>query len=146
MIARAGSGWQTVLADLSLILFMVTAAAVQDAPAVPPAHSATNSGAPTAPPALADPVAVWRGLDAAELARWLKTQPADPRQRLTIVAPTDAAALALEMARGAGRPARLVIEPDGQGTPYATLTYDQSAGLARALQPASQSQSTGVDR
>lgn len=143
MIARAGSGWQTVLADLSLILFMVTAAAVQDAPAVPPAHSATT---PTAPPALADPVAVWRGVDAAELARWLKTQPADPRQRLTIVAPTDAAALALEMARGAGRPARLVIEPDGQGTPYATLTYDQSAGLARALQPASQSQSTGVDR
>lgn len=38
MIARAGSGWQTVLADLSLILFMVTAAAVQDAPAVPPAQ------------------------------------------------------------------------------------------------------------
>ena len=28
MIARAGSGWQTVLADLSLILFMVTAAAL----------------------------------------------------------------------------------------------------------------------
>ena len=142
MIARAGSGWQTVLADLSLILFIVTAAAVQDAPAVPP----SAASAPTAPPALADPVAVWRGADAGELARWLKTQPADPRQRLTIVAPTAAAALALDMARDAGRPARVVIEPDGQGTPYATLTYDQSAGLARALQPASQSQSTGVDR
>ncbi len=31
VIARAGSGWQTVLADLSLILFMVMAAAVSDA-------------------------------------------------------------------------------------------------------------------
>ena len=140
MIARAGSGWQTVLADLSLILFMVTAAAVNDAPVVPP----SAGSAPTAPPALADPVAVWRGADAGELARWLKTQPADPRQRLTIVAPTNAAPLALELARGAGRPARVVIEPDGQGAPYATLTYDQSAGLARALQPAVQPSSTGA--
>ena len=142
MIARAGSGWQTVLADLSLILFIVTAAAVQDAPTVLPVHTA----APTAPPALADPVAVWRGADAGDLARWLKTQPADPRQRLTIVAPTGGAALALDMARGAGRPARVVIEPDGQGTPYATLTYDQSAGLAQALQPAAQPVSHGANR
>lgn len=140
MIARAGSGWQTVLADLSLILFMVTAAAVNDAPVVPP----SAGSAPTAPPALADPVAVWRGADAGELARWLKTQPADPRQRLTIVAPTNAAPLALELARGAGRPARLVIEPDGEGTPYATLTYDHSAGLARALQPAPQDRLPGA--
>ena len=35
MIARLGSGWQTVLADLSLILFMITAAAVSQAPAQP---------------------------------------------------------------------------------------------------------------
>lgn len=142
MIARAGSGWQTVLADLSLILFMVTAAAVNDAPVLPP----SAASAPTAPPALGDPVAVWRGADAGELARWLKTQPADPRQRLTIVAPPAAAALALDMARGAGRPARVVIEPDGQGTPFATLTYDQSAGLAQALQPAAQPVSHGANR
>ena len=115
---------------------------MNDAPAGPP----SAASAPTAPPALADPVAVWRGGDAGELARWLKTQPADPRQRLTIVAPTEAAALALQMARGAGRPARVVIEPDGQGTPYATLTYDQSAGLARALQPVAQPHSDGANR
>lgn len=36
MIARMGSGWQTVLADLSLILFMVTATALSDSPAKAP--------------------------------------------------------------------------------------------------------------
>lgn len=54
MIARAGSGWQTVLADLSLILFMTTAAAVSEAPAEP------RTAAPVRLPALGDPVAVWR--------------------------------------------------------------------------------------
>ena len=33
MNARAGSGWQTVLADLSLILFIVMASAVNETPA-----------------------------------------------------------------------------------------------------------------
>lgn len=149
MIARAGSGWQTVLADLSLILFMVMAAAVDDAPIRPVAAVtpiASPPPAPLAPPALGEPVAVWRGSTADELARWLAAQPADPRQRLTIVAPPGAAPAALDLARRAGRPARVLIEPEGQGAPYAALTYDQSAALARGLLRPAPALSTGVTR
>lgn len=124
MIARAGSGWQTVLADLSLILFMVTAAAA--------AQAGSGAGAVPPPklvvPALGDPVAIWReGGD--PLGPWLAGQPSDPRQRLTIVVPyaadpTSAAPKALALAQSAGRPARLLFEPGGAGDAYATLTYD----------------------
>ncbi len=128
MIARAGSGWQTVLADLSLILFMVSASAVSQAPpSAPPAI--------TALPALGDPVALWRaGAGAPPLKDWLASVVPDPRLRLTIMAaPADAAA-ALALAAQAGRPARVLIEP-GAGGLIAALTYDQAAPLlAQGLQ------------
>lgn len=136
MIARAGSGWQTVLADLSLILFMVTAAAAAQAvPDVMPAPPALVD------PVLGDPVAVWRGGSSASLAQWLENQPADARQRLTIIVPyaddpASAAAAALDLASAAGRPARLVFEPGGAGDVYATLTFDvaQASGpIARGI-------------
>jgi hypothetical protein len=115
MIARAvGSSWQTILADLSLILFMVTASALantSDGPlgaegnraaaiapvprAVPPALA--PSVAPLAPrvaplaPAIApapraEPVGVWRpgGAHAPTLRQWLGDVAHDPRLRLTI--------------------------------------------------------------
>lgn len=120
MIARAGSGWQTVLADLSLILFMVTAAAVSEAPAQP-----SPPPAPLALPALGEPVAVWRAAPGGpHLTEWLASQPADPRQRLTLVgAPADGPALLAEAA-ALPRPARVLIEPGLSGPPYAALTYD----------------------
>ena len=63
MIARAGSGWQTVLADLSLILFMITAAAASELPTAP-----VSKHAVPVLPALGEPVAVWRaGPDAPSL-------------------------------------------------------------------------------
>ena len=46
MIARLGSGWQTITADLALILFLVTAqASIADAerPSAPPAPSVAKS-------------------------------------------------------------------------------------------------------
>ena len=119
MIARAGSAWQTVLADLSLILFMVTAAAVSEAQ-------------PTgAPPAFSEPVAQWRGeAGAPDLAAWLAAQPKDPRQQLTIVAPPAAAQAALALAAHSGRAARVLLDPRFEGPPLATLAYD-SEGPAR---------------
>ena len=79
MMARAGSGWQTVLADLSLILFMVMAAAVQQAPA------AANPPTIAALPTTAEPVAVWSAAPGGpDLGQWLADQPADPRQRLVL--------------------------------------------------------------
>lgn len=126
MIARMGSGWQTVLADLSLILFIVTASAVSEAPAAA-VHSAPVL------PALGEPAAVWRKAPGAPpLASWLAASP-DPRLRLTIVAAPAEAAAALRLADAAGRPARVLVEPDAKGI-AATLTYDQPAPLARGVQ------------
>ena len=131
MIARAGSGWQTVLADLSLILFMTTAAAVRDAPPATPPQRAPQS---VNLPALAQPVAVWTAAPGAPaLAQWLAAAGADPRLRLTILAPSAAAAQALALAAAAGRPARIVLDPDRSGAVQALLGYDQS-GLAQTLQ------------
>lgn len=119
MIARMGSGWQTVLADLSLILFMVTATAVSDSPAKAPPL------APVVLPALGGPVAVWRSQPGGpSLASWVASQPGDPRQRLTLVAaPADAPAIMAE-ARQLPRQPRILIEPGLSGPPYAALTFD----------------------
>ena len=130
MIARSGSGWQTVLADLSLILFMITAAAVSEGPAKP-------APPPAQPllvlPALGEPVAVWRAApDAPDLRVWLAQNAADPRLRVTIIAPDTAAEAALELSKSAGRSARVLLEPGVSGTPMVTLTYDQAV-LARGL-------------
>ena len=119
MIARAGSGWQTMLADLSLILFMITAAAASELPTAPPATAIPVL------PALGEPVAVWRaGPGAPSLRDWLASSGPDPRLRLTILAGPDQAQMALTMAAGAGRPARILLEPQA-GVPSAMLTYDQ---------------------
>ena len=127
MIARSGSGWQTVLADLSLILFMITASAVSQIKADP------ASPPPFVMPALSSPVAVWRAAPGGPaLADWLVQNAADPRLRLTIIAPPAGAPAALALGESSGRPARVLIEPGMHGGPVATLTYD-AAELARTM-------------
>ena len=131
MIARAGSGWQTVLADLSLILFMTTAAAVRDAP---PEKAPERAPQSASLPALAQPVAVWTAVPGAPaLPLWLAGAGGDPRLQLTILAPPPSAAQALALAATARRPARIVLDPDRTGPVQALLAYDQ-AGLAQTLQ------------
>ncbi|MBA3053409.1 MAG: hypothetical protein FP826_00395 [Sphingomonadales bacterium] len=134
MQARAGVGWQYALADLSLILFMVCAAALarqqqvaRSVPPPPPAMSAMSV-------ALADPVAVWRaGAGAPDLAAWLAGQSLDTRQRLTIVARYRGVGAAAAFARAetvlhgiSKLPAatRIVVEPAGVDDLSATLTWD----------------------
>lgn len=127
MIARMDSGWQTVLADLSLILFMVTASALGEVENRPP------PAAPQKPvlPALGEPVALWRQAPGSpSLTEWL-ARANDPRLRLTIMAAPEQAQAALDLAAGAGRPARILIEPGSDGV-VAALTFDQA--LARGLQ------------
>jgi hypothetical protein len=122
MIARAGSGWQTVLADLSLILFMVMAAAVQQMP------DATADDPMASLPQTADPVAVWSaGPGGPDLAQWLAEQPNDPRQRLTILADPVAAGAAAALITGIDRPARVILERGLPLQPQATLTFDTAA-------------------
>lgn len=139
MNVRAGTGWQTTLTDLSLILFMVTASVLQqtsDGPA-PRARAQTPSDR-------SDPVAVWRpGPDAPPLAVWLAAQAGDPRQIVSILASyrgagqAEAVRTASDLAgetQRAGRTARVLVEP-GEGGVSVTLGYDQPAlvqpGLAQ---------------
>lgn len=115
-------GWQTMLADLALILFLVSASALdRQSDAVPPPP-------PSALPQNSAPAAIWReGAGAPALAEWLAGEARDPRLRLTLFAtPIDGArALALV----ADLPdARVVVQPLGDAQPagiVAVLAYDR---------------------
>ncbi|WP_347303453.1 hypothetical protein V5740_02175 [Croceibacterium sp. TMG7-5b_MA50] len=118
--ARPGSaGWQTMLADLALILFLVAASAL-DRPqaAVPP---------PALPPH-GEPVAIWReGADAPPLTHWLVAEQRDPRLQLTLLASPAAGPRALQLA--ADHPgARVVVDPSAQRHAgiVAMLAYDRA--------------------
>ncbi|HMO67521.1 MAG TPA: hypothetical protein PKE25_02460 [Novosphingobium sp.] len=136
IVARAGSGWQTVMADLCLILFMVTAASL----AAQRGLSASPSRPQPAP--RAEPLAIYRaGPGAPPLGEWLEAQAPDPRQQLTLVAhyrpggEGEAMALAARLLAQAGPAAaraRVVVEPGEPGA-TAMLAYDDPV-LARALQ------------
>ena len=140
MIARMGSGWQTVLADLSLILFMVTASVLQQTGDGPP-RPATSTRVQK-PSDRSDPIAVWRpGPGAPPLATWLKAQPGDPRQIVNILASYRGAgqAQAVQVASDlageaqiAGRTARVLVEP-GAGEVSVTLGCDRPASASPAL-------------
>lgn len=133
--ARMGVGWQYALADLSLILFMVCAAALAQRPALP---AAVPPPRPVAAVALADPVAVWRAAPGGpSLDRWLAGQALDPRQRLTIVARYSGgraqaafarAEAALHGARKLPASTRIVVEPAGTDDVSATMTWDAAPG------------------
>lgn len=133
---RSPVGWQTMLADLSLILFMVTAAAMAD---VPDHKAPARPAAPTpAAPAISQPLAIWRPAPGGpELAQWLAQQQADHRQLLSITlryppaAQGEALRLAEQLAASAGGPgarARIVIEPVTSAAgveAVAALAYDK---------------------
>jgi hypothetical protein len=141
MIARAGSGWQYILADLSLILFMVTAAtlASTDAPDAAKGRAVPDdkAGQPTSP--RAEPLALYRAAPGAPpLGQWLREQSGDARQQLTIVAQyrPGTQAEALRQAAGlaqdageAGARARIVVEPGQDGT-TAALAFDSPIGMS----------------
>ena len=122
--ANMAGGWQTVLADLSLILFMVCASALSTAPLRSEPAEVPNPPQSYPP----GPLAIYRAdPDAPPLDQWLREQTADPRQRLTIVATyaVGGRAAAAEKADGlaraseaAGFDPRVIIEPgtDGQAT------------------------------
>lgn len=133
MQVRTGVGWQYALADLSLILFMVVAAALARQQAAPP-KPAPPPPAPAAAPVLAEPVAVWRaGPGTPSLAEWLAAQSLDRRQRLTLVArySNGRAQEAFLRAQAALAPVghlpaatRMVVEPATTDDLSATLTWD----------------------
>jgi hypothetical protein len=138
--APIGGAWQTILADLSLILFMVTAAALAKAgdgplaPFAPPSRPAPPPRPPVAASPRAEPVGVWSdGPGAPPLARWLALQGRDPRLRPTVLVRHSgghrraalARALALVEAAGPrGASARIVIEQGPADSASVLLGYD----------------------
>lgn len=135
-VPRTTMSWQTMLADLSLILFMVSAAAIgedQTPPSAAPAPRAKVSAPPQG-----EPLALWRdGGGAPPLGQWLAMQQADARQQLTLTlrypprGQAEAlarAADALRSAGAAGSRARVVLEPvaDTAGIEViGTLAFDR---------------------
>lgn len=140
MIATVRAGWQTTLADLALILFMVTAAAMAERPET---ADPVEAGSPV--PAHGEPLAIYRAAPGApSLQDWLAGQPRDARQNLTILARyaagagADMAAAAVALANeaeAAGRSARIVLEPGTASDLVAVLDFDgrtSGTGIADA--------------
>lgn len=139
MRRQVGTGWQTIIADLSMILFMLTASAVAR-----PDHTARASVPVPRPAARSAPVAVWiAGEGAPSLKDWLAQQPRDARQQVTITATyaPGAMAEALDKAQALSREAgeaRVLVEPGAPGL-RVVLGYDApEARLARPLRETGQ--------
>lgn len=133
MILRAGHGashgWQLVLADLALILFLVTLTALVNS------SSDEGEGLAARDPYVAPAQALFRPTARGpSLAEWIAEQPADPRTTLTIIAQHSGAdedlmwqnaqvmAASLE---GSPVPVRVVITKGEQSDLYASLAYDE---------------------
>ena len=117
-------GWQTVFADLSIILFMMTASAVGNAPTA-------SKNQTMVPPVAAEtvPVAVWRDAPGAQpLHDWLASQGQDPRVRFSFIVryrdggSPKAAAQLLALAQSTGHNSRIMLEPTG---------FDETLVIAR---------------
>lgn len=139
MIVRAGTGWQYALADLSLILFLTTAAALAQAQAA----GAVKVERPPVPPVAAaiasEPVAVWSaGSGAPALAEWLDREGADPRLEVQVVVRyanggrAAAVAQAVQLAETGGArasTARIMVEPGPRAGASVLLVYaSENAG------------------
>lgn len=149
--SRGGNGWQLILADLALILFLLTLSALPAAEAESEARLAENAArADTAlailRPEVASAQALFRVVPGGpSLGAWLASQSPDPRATLTIFATHskggEAAAWAraqalADEARAGGTRVRTIITAGAAADVYASLAYDEkiadSAGGQRA--------------
>lgn len=137
--ARGGHGWQLILADLALILFLLTLSALPAAEAESgqrladrEARESDARGVPR--PEVAPAQALYRAVPGGPgLAAWLAAQQPDPRATLTIFATYRAGgeaaawerteALAAE-ARASGARVRTIISVGTAEEIYASLAYD----------------------
>lgn len=129
MIRPVPTSWQVTLADLSLILFLVTLAGfAARAETEPEARERMTR------PSLAPSQALYRPEDSGlALSEWLAEQPFDPRATLTILVhhPRGDAAWALDEvailrdeSSASPFPVRVIIEEDAERLVYASLAYD----------------------
>lgn len=148
--AKGGHGWQLILADLALILFLLTLSALPAAEAENGRRVAARAAQEqtsrketeaevAAAQALFRPVA-----GGPSLGEWLKTQAPDPRATLTIFAIHTGAreaeawarteALAAE-ARASGARVRTIISAGATDEIYASLAYDAQQLAAKGNKP-----------
>ena len=134
--SRSGShGWHFILADLALILFLLTLAGLPlGAEAV--GVRGRSTGKAEAEPDVAPAQALYRPVAGGpDLGEWLASQPRDPRATLTIFAryPAGGQAAAWQAAEALAREAdgdragvqvRTIIAPGSQADLYASLAYD----------------------
>ncbi|WP_298307492.1 hypothetical protein [uncultured Erythrobacter sp.] len=128
MMSRENHGWQLVLADLSLILFLVTLTALVNT-------SSESTASVTRAPYVAPAQALFRPtLRGPSLPEWLAEQPRDPRSTLTIIAQhrgedqdvmwQDAQLMAASVAHS-DVAVRVVITKGKESDLYASLAYDE---------------------
>ncbi len=139
MTRRSGQGWQVMLADLSLILFITTASSLVAAEDPAPKSEARTAALVETD---APPAGVFRAGDGASLTDWLATRGTDPREQLTIMAHyrasgrsaalTRAGALASE-AEAAGQPARIVVERGDRDEVLALFAFTNVSAVAQDL-------------
>ena len=127
-----GHSWHFILADLALILFLLTVRGM----AIEKAQPATARQQESAPPdiAIAPAQAIFRPVPGGPaIAAWLASQPQDPRATLTIFAryPPGGEAIAWQdagrLAREAGQgkvAIRAIIARGSEADLYASLAYD----------------------
>ena len=119
ILSATSSRWQTVIADLSLILFLVAASALEDQPDMPaiPGTPAANAATTAEPVDIA--LTIWSdGPDSVALGEWLAEQTPHDGERLSITITYSAGRLAEAIARAsatrqatgdAGDDARIII-------------------------------------
>ncbi|WP_298471435.1 hypothetical protein [uncultured Erythrobacter sp.] len=146
MTLRDANGWQLILADLSLILFLVTIAALaeqtgeEDAetPASDARREAVNESEQAeerSSTTIAPAQALFRQTNGGPtISQWLAQQSIDPRATLSVIAThgageeqqvwSAAKALADQAKTGSGVNVRIVIQPGEGQDLYASLAYD----------------------
>ena len=130
MIVRLGSGWQTVTADLALILFLVTAQASRDTPAAPQESELASTSMTDGSGA---GLAIYRPGPETDLGEWLETTLTDDRQGATVLmryppggreAAFRAGSDLLEEIEKQGSAARLVLEPGARAESMVLIGYE----------------------
>lgn len=150
MILRPVHGWQVLLADLSLILFITAAATLARTESRRgPYRSAQTAAFPRSGDTVAAAVyRVERGDGPDALRAWIADYSPDPRESLDITilyqpgtfgAATDRAGALMRQAQASGQAPRITLEAatprDGHGeTVTASFAFSGDAAVARELQ------------
>ncbi|HSJ78775.1 MAG TPA: hypothetical protein VK913_08595 [Erythrobacter sp.] len=139
LLHRGSHGWQLILADLALILFLLTLSALPAAEAesgrrLADREARDKDARPAQRAEIASSQALFRPVaEGPRVGEWFRSQPRDPRATLTIFATYDqggeaaawakAQAMANE-ARASGARVRTIIAAGAEADVYASLAYD----------------------